>query len=375
MTVVMMIREREWWSKMKPVKTLGMCLAAVLAAAAMLATTAMAQGPEWGRCAKQKHGKYTDASCLNKAEEKKGVFKGKYEWTSLKEEEEKFTEPRCLPQKKGNYTESACKTVAEKKGVPDHKGKFEKVGPYFTGTGGTGILNTVLEACYKFTFEGEGFQEAFINERRAECDHLNNKAENGTASEYVECASEQNSGRALGTDEVADVKVTFKGCLFAGAAPCTNTGKEGEISVNALKGRLGYLEKAVSPAKVGILLEPEAGGAFVTFNCLEGLFEFTVGVGNNTEGMYYEGTGHDSIIAPITPIDQPASGFEEVFKDNGEPAENEPSHFEGEGSVIHRLEAATTLHEEEGERHDQWAAAGQSVRNLSFTEGTVEIRG
>lgn len=359
---------------MKWMRVLGLCLVAALALCAAVASAAQAQTPEWGRCEKTKGGKYTEASCLTLAQEKTkkgqptGEYKGKYEWHSLKEEEEKYKEPRCLGQKKGKYTESECKTVAEKKGKPDYKGSYEKYGPSFTGTGGTGVLNARFEDCYK------NHEEEFVNERSAACDHINNGRENNSQAQYVECASEENAGRAIGVDQVEDVNITFKGCLYNGSVPCTNTGAEGEVKVAALKGHLGYIEKAASPPKVGILLEPEtAGGRFVTFTCAGGFIEIAVGAGSAVEGMYYEGTGHDSIIAPVTPINTPTRTFEEVYKDNGEEAENEPAGFEGESGIIHRLETTLTVNEEEA-RLSQWARGGESITNLSSTEGLVEIR-
>ena len=358
---------------MRRIRLVGLCLVASLALGALFASMAQASGPEWGRCEKTKGGKYTEKSCLTEATQKNGKYKGKYEWHSLKEEEEKYTEPRCIKQAKGNYTESKCKTVAVKikkgKEVPDHKGSYEKIGPYFTGTGGTGILNEVLETCY---INGE--IENGPGARTPKCDHQNNAAENQPYVQFVECASEQNSGRAVGVNEVTSVKVTFTGCNLDGSIPCKNTATEGEIVVNPLKGHLGYIEKSAHP-KVGILLEPEtAGGLFAAFECAGGILKPEVGVGSATEGSYYKGTGHDSVIAPITPIDTPATGFEQVFTDGGEAAENEPGQFEGEGSTIHRLETTLTAHNEEGTRYTPWARAGQSITNRNTTEGMVEIR-
>jgi hypothetical protein len=355
---------------MRRIRMVGLCLVAMFAIGALAASMAQAASPEWGRCEKTKGGKYKEAACLTEATQKKGKYTGKYEWHSLKEEEEKYKEPRCLKQTKGNYTESECKTVAEKKGKPDHKGSYEKYGPYFTGSGGTGVLNEVMEHCYK------GSNGEHVNETKAECDHLNNSSGNVEYPEYVECSSEQNTGRAIGVDELEDVVVTFKGCEFNGAVSCSNTAKEGEVKTEPLKGHLGYLEKSASPPKVGVQLEPEAsGGDFATLECGNGIVKLKVGVGNATEGMYYKGTGNDSIIAPVTPIDKTASAFQEVYSDNHEASENEPDKFEGEGSTIHRLEQTTTLELSPGEpEYSQWGKAGQSITNLSSTEGLVEIR-
>jgi hypothetical protein len=316
---------------MRRIRMMGLCLVAMFALGAVVASVAQAAAtPEWGRCEKTKAGKYTESACLTEATQTKGKYTGKYEWHSLVEEETKYTEPRCIKQAKGEYTNSTCTEKASK----PHKGKYEKIGPYFTGSAGTGVLNDGIETCVG---EKEG-KEVAINERSAACDHLNN-SKNFRSNTYVECARETNTGQAVGVDSVKDVVVTFTGCLFNGSISCQNTGKEGEIKTNPLAGHLGYLEKAAKPhPKVGVLLEPETpGGTFASFYCYSGALETTVGAGSATEGMYYKGTGHDSLIAPITPVDKPATGFEEIFTDNGEAAENEPDQFEGEGSTIHRL--------------------------------------
>ncbi len=212
-------------------------------------------------------------------------------------------------------------------------------------------------------------------ERSAACDHVNNSASNEEFSEYVECESESDSGVARGADEVENVQVAFKGCLLYGQAACSNTANEGEIAVNTLKGHLGYIEKAALPQpKVGVLLEPSAGGDFTSFQCAGGAFVLQVGTGNGVEGSYYEGTGNDGVMAPVTPINTSTSGFEQRFADNGEAAENEPGAFEGEGSTIHRLEATTEIGGTP-ETVGEWAKAGQSIVNRVTTEGAVEIKG
>ena len=61
----------------------------------------------------------------------------------------------------------------------------------------------------------------------------------------------------------------FKGCTFAGDPATTHGLSAGEIQVNALKGRLGYINKVGH--EVGVILEPTtAGGAFAEFEVLEG---------------------------------------------------------------------------------------------------------
>ncbi len=297
---------------MKRIRIVGLCLVAVFAFGAIVASAAQAAGPEWGRCAPQKKGKYTEGNCLTEAAQNKhGVYKGKYEWVSLVEEEAKHGGPWCGAQKKGNYTDPACTIVSEKKGVPNHKGHFEKYGPNFTGKGGVGILNAIAETCYLEP------GDVFTPETKAECDHLSPTSKNVQSPLYVECTSERSSGNAKGVKDVEKIAVTFTGCELNGSIPCANTANPGEIVTKTLKGELGYLEKSAAPPKVGILLEPEAGGAFAEFACAEGVINITVGAGNAIEGMYYEGTGNDGIMAPVTPINASSTGFEQVFADGG----------------------------------------------------------
>ena len=360
---------------MKRIRMVGLCLVAVFALGAIVASAAQAAGPEWGRCTAQKKGKYLEGNCQQKApaKEKGGVttYNGKYEWVSLVEEEAKHGGPWCGAQKKGNYTDPACTIVSEKKGVPNHKGHFEKYGPYFTGVGGSGFLNTVIEACYlEGVFEPAG--------RKAACDHANdvkNGEHNTKLPIYVECEGETNSGVARHVNEVENIQVTFKGCLLLGQVPCENTAKEGEIKTNTLKGRIGYLEKAAKPQpKVGVLLEPATtGGLFATMSCAGGIYEVIVGVGNEVSGSYYEGTGNDGIMAPVTPVNKSTPGFEQVFSTFGEGAENQPNQFEGE-TAIHDLESATTLTTESEHNEYGWTRAGQSLTNRVTTEGADEIK-
>ncbi len=74
-------------------------------------------------------------------------------------------------------------------------------------------------------------------------------------AEQIECESESNSGEAVGANELANIHVVFKGCLARGEFDAQNEGANtGEIIVNTLKGKLGYINKGEH--KVGVLLEP-----------------------------------------------------------------------------------------------------------------------
>ncbi len=71
----------------KKVRTLTLCLLAVFALGALLAGTASAKLPEWGKCeASETHeGKYADAGCTQPVKKVYGKYSGGYEWTPLVE--------------------------------------------------------------------------------------------------------------------------------------------------------------------------------------------------------------------------------------------------------------------------------------------------
>jgi hypothetical protein len=359
---------------MKSIKLVGLCLAAVFAFAALAASAAQAAEPEWGRCVAQKHGNYTEGNCFTVAT-KKGVpdHKGKYEWLP-------GAEARCLPAKHGNFTESSCLTVATKKGVPDHKGKFETTGgSKFTAAAGAGVLKASIYECVNS--HEESVQVARTNK---ECEHY----ENNIAEIGVECEKESATGEAAGADEVANVSVHFKGCTLFGVPANSPGHPAGEIQVNPLKGRLGYIEKATHD--VGVLLEPATvGGTFAEFE-LEGVpLRTVVGVGNATQGAFYEPEatgGFDGVISPITPVNTMTHTFTQEYKANystyeckaancyeptGTQVQNVPSKFEGQHAEL--LE--TYLENSESHEKEAWSPAGQELTNTNTLEGEAEIKG
>ena len=221
-------------------------------------------------------------------------------------------------------------------------------------------------------------------------------------SSSVECSSEQASGEAVGSDEVANVSVLFKGCTFFGDPATTKGLAAGEIQVNLLKGRLGYINKAKH--EVGVLLEPAtSGGLFAEFEVSEGQVLFKVGEGNATEGAFYEETpgsptGNDAVISPITPVNQMTHTFTQDYRvEEIKPYEavschishtcprgttgefgapnadylNIPNHFEGgpQDSLEFVTEASS---EPEG---SSWSPAGQEITNVNTVEGNAEIKG
>ena len=365
---------------MKHVKLLGLCLIAVFALTAVAASAAQAEGPEWGRCVKlaKDKGKYKDSNCteLEGKTNGKGVFKAKakgfYEW-----EGNANTTCYLEPAKKGKYKNSTCTELEgkTKKGVfvPEEKGKYEKVvgGPKFTGKGGKSELWASADICepetrHPYPCPGE---KLIINPN-------------------VECAGETASGEATGTNGVTGIHVTFKGCSLFGAAPCHSKGAAaGEIVVNALKGSLGYINKAKH--EVGVLLEPAtAGGTFAYFQCLyegeegeEAGSHITVGVGNSLEGAFYkpEATGgNDGIISPITPVNTMTTALTQEYRVNNLPegggSENIPSKFEGGHIELLEMFLATEEGNPPTQYSSMWSSAGEEVTNVNTTEGAVEIK-
>ena len=288
---------------MRHVRTLGPCLAALSAIAAIAATSASAN-PEWGQCFEKAGGKYTDSNCTKKASSKSP---GNFEWRKATEVKNRN----------------------------------------FTGEGGTGVLSSNFTICEP-------------NPKKAP------KCAEGETVEHlvatVECTKEANEGAAAPPNKVINVKVVFTGCLALGSFPCSNTATEGEIDVDSLKGSLGYINKAKK--EVGVVLEPAVKhGAFAKFNCA-GILTVTVGQGNAKEGAAYSPEitgGFDGIISPITPVNEMATAFTQVFSIN-EADENVPSHFEGKH--IELLES--WVQGNAGPEADsQWSKAGQTITNVN----------
>ena len=373
-------------ARVKRVKLIWLAALAAFAltAVAVTASSASAAEPEWGHCVSVKSkGHFEDGNCTkedfkeNKAHEKK--YKGKFEWDS-------GAAAACFAQKHGKYKDAGCTELDEKKGAP--KGKYEKTGgPKFTAEAGAGILKTAINNCHEFNKHPRG----------PGCNY-----EMTPISPAVECESEHATGEAAGSDQVTNVSVRFKGCVAFGSPATTEGLAAGEIQVNPLKGRLGYINKATH--EVGVLLEPvTSGGVFAEFLSVEGEVLQRVGEGNATEGSFYEETGpgeptgHDGIISPITPVNQMTHTFTQVYRleelnpyippqcakvsckqeeDFGGEGTvdflNIPSHFEG--GPLEELEVDQTYPQQE-ELGYEWDSGGEEITNVNTVEGNVEIKG
>ncbi len=216
--------------------------------------------------------------------------------------------------------------------------------------------------------------------------------EEGSSTLAVSCQGETNTGEAVGKNGLANVKVTFTGCELFGLFPCHSAGAaEGEVKVNLLKGKLGWLNKGAK--EVGVLLEPaHKKGTFAEFSCLEGTFEIAVGVGNDKEGAAYTASGclpgacgattpeeekhggYDGIVSPITPVNAMTSTYEQVYKVN-KVGENIPGKLEGKH--IDDLESWLGGIEEGSEEHFaslDWMRAGEELTNVNTPEEAGEIK-
>ncbi len=298
---------------MRHVRMLGLCLVAVLAVAAVVATSASAKSPEWGQCYAKAKGKYADSNCQTKA--KKGA--GTFEW------------------RKGTQVANTG----------------------FNGAGGTGILTSTFILC----------EPAAKREPGTCAEKGQEEVKFGPIT--VECTSESSHGETTGKNGVKNIDVKFNGCVALGSIPCSNTTTEGEIVTNILKGELGYINKGSK--EVGVDLNPNTkNGEFAKFSCAIGLTT-VVGVGNKKEGTAYPGKGGgDGIISPITPVNQMTNEFTQTYVIN-EQEENIPNKFEGKPLQV--LEAYL-YNTSEPSASSKWSKSGETIVNVNTPNEEGEIK-
>ena len=291
-----------------------------------LAVSSASAVPEWGQCDAKTGGKYADSNCTTKA--KKGA--GRFEWK---------------------------------------KGKSLKPVKFSGGNVGSGgVLSSKFRSCLNATEEGR------VGPRttRAKCKELGGTEQVEEGQLTIECEAEQNYGQTSGTKSLVNISVKFTGCKAFGSTPCSNGPIEGEIQVNALKGELGYINKAEK--KVGVLLTPATkNGEFAKFIC-GGILGTVVGVGNSKEGAQYEPEktgGYDGIISPITPVNRMTSEYTQVYTVNPETQENIPSKFEGKH--IDLLEDYL-YNPTEPEFSSDWSRSGEEITNVNHPEEEGEIK-
>ncbi len=200
----------------------------------------------------------------------------------------------------------------------------------------------------------------------------------------TDCTSETTTGQLSGSKEVSDVEVTFQGCR-ANLLGLVCTGgeteeeqneegylkeKPGEIKTRELKGKLGYIEgKGTADPVVGISLTPESKkGLFAQFIC-GGVLVVRVGA-KAKKG------GGDSIISPITPVNQMGSTAVQTYTQQQECEEEEchgtgvqiPANFEGGKPDVLETEISDNFGEIE------WTQSAQTLTTTNTLEEEVEIK-
>lgn len=339
---------------MRRLKVIGLCLGAMLAIAAIGASSASAL-PEWGQCYAKAGGKYTESNCQTKSKVVKGVSNGAYEW------------------RKGTEITNANKT--------------------FEGVGGHGVLTTNEHECtggyWEFTeeplVEGPKFGKrlpysptpcSIVEDKKGEKQEEVEEA--GTI--IIECTAEHATGELSGANAVKNVEVRFTHCTVLGpeGPACTSPGAaEGEVKTETLKGVLGYINKAKK--EVGVELNPsKPKGVFATFTCA-GILRTAVGAGNAKEGSYYKPEttgGRDGILSPVTPVNVMTPTVTQVYtvECHGQetPAgtcENLPRSFEGK--PIGELE--DYIENLENKASTKWSPAGEEITNVNKQAGGAEI--
>jgi hypothetical protein len=257
------------------IRIAGLSLIAAVAVGALASTSASAALPEWGKCVKVPY-----------------ELNGKV-------------------HKKGKYADANC---TEKLGTST--GEYE----FLKGTSAVG--NTQFTAVQ--TSEKAVLQTA-----------------QGVS---VECTSTVATGNLFGAKEVSGVAVTFKGCrlpllsftcegFFENEFPNKYIYKEGEIITRSLKGHLGYISgQGTASPTVGLSLTPEEkGGLFAEFVCgteNSGVGVLIVRVGAKEKKSE---NGGDSIISPITPVNQMGTALTQTYSEKQ--IEVEPGVFENEHGI------------------------------------------
>ena len=271
----------------RPARTLGFSLLAVLATAAVTASTASASLPEWGGCepAAPGHGKYSDPACVKKVTLANKKTEGNYEW----------------------YTGAAFGFVHQREnGHPPSLG----LQSYHFGENEEGPIQIG-----KSTFETAAH-------KKMEC-------QDGSIYFLLENAN---------TKGVREVWLSLHGCESEGL-PCRNNGslEEGEISneeqwlqAEGLKGTLGYISGKGTE-------HPVVGLSLTAFNTKSEnieqrrlLFATCEAPGPESVGNLEIGgnkRGGNAVIALVTPVDQMATEHTLTYTQSA--GVQTPSAFEG----------------------------------------------
>jgi hypothetical protein len=208
----------------------------------------------------------------------------------------------------------------------------------------------------------------------------------------VKCTAETATGELSGTKEVANVRVTFKGCMANLAElPCENTAVNestnsehpnevikyirGEIETRELKGKLGYISgKGTATPVVGLELEPaKKHEQFAFFGCgSTGENPTPVIFSNVGANGFNRKNGGDAIISPISPINTMGTETTQVYAEKTVEGEKvrgvqEPSAFENGKPAF--LETQLLL----GSTETEWANASQEETAVTKLTSGEEI--
>jgi hypothetical protein len=260
---------------MKRISIAGLCLMAVFAFGAVVASSAMAtETAEYGQCLALKKGEYTTGTCTTKSSK---PHKGKYEWYPGKP-------ATCIAMKKGEYTTNTCSTKSSK----PHKGKYEKEpGSKFTSTTGPGELETPALAgpvkCKKSKGSGEitGVKTGTDQTTFEECETNSKPCQSGVTTGVIvtqpletTIIGHSDTGFGSGKPVAGEVWTQFSGVggssAYSSEFECTGTGKvrthgwvDAKTTPLDIMGTSSTFEFANGIGEIGVLLtEAETGSGW-----------------------------------------------------------------------------------------------------------------
>lgn len=203
-----------------------------------------------------------------------------------------------------------CKSVGKGKGTFSKGCKVMKAGGGFEPTEGIGKGKV---------FKGKGGSAT-----------LHTPAVKGE----ITCSSFKDEGKITGVKNTSKVLSTFSGCSTLGKK-CHSAGqKAGTIKTNALKGVLGYINKANK--EVGVDLTPETGEELAAFEC-EGITVKVKGsvIGHQTPVNSFSKTSVNTFVVN-------GEGFQDVKNLEGGPTDVLESTINGSGPFESGQQAGAT---------------------------------
>jgi hypothetical protein len=303
-------------------RVLGLVFASALMAAALMAGSASAALPEWGRCqvSPTTEGKYTEANCLLKANRVHGKSTGAYEWNNSttfegKKEQTQIYDGFAGPRQ-GQITTFSASFVkclpSEERLASCRPGETEEVVP---------VTVTCNASASEGHFVTKSDKEIVLDWRLSECQDANGET----------------CGNGVG-------------------------GYGNEIWTKTLKGVLGYIKRG-APEEVGIAWKPLEGNEWAKFAC-GSTTDIVLGGVNKKEGPAYPAPGGGAgVITAVAPIDQMGYGVDFTFMTDEATEENLPTGFEG-----------GPLQELEGYFYNtETVAKGSKWSRASIPQGPLEL--